>query len=90
MLATPKELNERIGEWTGMQQIEISVYWLIGLKEDETAVSLSLVSQAPDVSSWKDVISIGSGNDYAVGLKKDGTLVFAGEHIFMGEGHNRK
>jgi len=90
VLAAPKELQDRIGSWTGMKQIELNVYWALGLKEDGTAISLPMVSQAPDVSGWRDVTSIGIGSDYAVGLKKDGTLVFAGEHIFMGEGHHRK
>ena len=83
-------LNDLNGNWTGMKQIELNVYFILGLKEDGTAVSVSGVSKAPDVTTWKDVVAIGNGNDYCVGLKKDGTLVFAGEHIFIGEGHNRK
>ena len=90
VLAAPQALNDLIRNWTGMKQIELNVYFILGLKEDGTAVSVSRVSEAPDVSAWKDVAAIGCGSDYCVGLKKDGTLVFAGEHIFMGEGHNRK
>ena len=90
VLAAPQALNDLLGSWTGMKQIELNVYFILGLKEDGTAVSVSGVSEAPDVSAWKDVVAIGCGSDYCVGLKKDGTLVFAGEHIFMGEGHNRK
>ena len=90
VLAAPEALNDLIGNWTEMKQIELNVYFILGLKEDGTAVSVSRVSKAPDVSAWKDVIAIGCGSDYCVGLKKDGTLVFAGEHVFMGEGHNRK
>ena len=90
VLAAPEALNDLIGSWTEMEQIELNVYFILGLKEDGTAVSVSRVSEAPDVSAWKDVAAIGCGSDYCVGLKKDGTLVFSGEHIFMGEGHNRK
>ena len=43
-----------------------------------------------DVSSWTDIIAIDAAEDWCVGLRRDGTLVFAGDHVFMDEGHERR
>lgn len=33
-----------------------------------------------NVSGWTDIVAISAGTDYTVGLKADGTVVFAGEN----------
>ena len=60
-------------------------------KKDGTAVSAGWNGyEAIDVSGWTDIIAVDTADDYCVGLKSDGTLVFAGEHIFMRDGHSKK
>ena len=38
--------------------------------------------RTPDVSGWTDIVDIGNGGTYCVGVRKDGTLVFAGDYDF--------
>ena len=87
----PSALEELIGGWTDMAEVQLSLHGAIGLKRDGTAVSVGWSGYpAIDVARWTDVTAVANGEDYGVGLKEDGTLVFAGEHVFMNEGHNKK
>lgn len=84
-LAFPEALGAAVSQWQGMKEVEIGNHWLVGLKEDGTAISLGLTGFAPpDVSGFSDVESIEAGADFCVGIRKDGTLVFAGNCDFSG------
>ena len=91
VLAAPQELANVVGGWTDMRAIRLNPNWILGLRNDGTAVTVGLGKTVPpDVSGWTEITDIAAGGDFCVGIRKDGTLSFAGEHIFMGEGHNRK
>ncbi len=91
VLAAPEELNEIIGNWTGMKKVVIGDRWVLGLKQDGTVITAGLAGVTPpDLSGWTDITDLGTGYDYCVGVRTDGTVVFAGDYIFMREGHNRK
>ncbi len=79
-MAFPESLNGCIRAWSQLKEVEIGNHWLVGLKEDGTAVSVGLEGFAPlDVSGFSEVESIEAGFQFCVGIRKDGTLVFAGE-----------
>ena len=91
VLAAPEELAGIIGNWTGMKKIVIADRWILGLKRDGTVLTAGLAGVTPpDLSGWTEIVDIGGGYDYCAGVKEDGTVVFAGEYVFMREGHNRK
>lgn len=88
VLAVPEIMNDLIGSWQGMRKIVVAGSWILGLKQDGTALTAG--TGAPDVSGWTGITDIDAGYDYCVGLKENGSLVFAGEHVFCGEGHNKR
>lgn len=91
VLAAPEELDRLIGSWTDMVKIVIGDRWVMGLKKDGSVLSAGFAGVTPpDVSGWKGIADIGTGYDYCVGIREDGTAVFAGDFVFMREGHNRK
>ena len=86
VLAAPDELAAMIGDWQGMKKIRIGYKWVLGLKEDGTAIAAGPAgSGVPDVSGWSGIRDIGNGGDYLVGVKEDGSLVFAEEHVFLSD-----
>ncbi len=83
VLAAPNRLSDMLGAWQNMKKICIGDQWILGLKNDGTAVILAPGgTNTPDVSGWTGIRDIGNGGDYLVGVREDGTLVFAGEHDF--------
>ena len=82
-MAAPEELSLLLSSWRDIRKVSLDSHWILGLKNDGTAVILAPDgTQAPDVSGWSGLTDIGSGGDYVVGVKEDGTLLFAGEHSF--------
>lgn len=58
---------------------------IVGLKSDGTVVATGLNSHHQcDVSTWKDVIAISTGDTYTLGLKKDGRVLLAGAEMYGG------
>lgn len=91
VIAEPAYVTELLVNWSDIADVRIGGSFLLGLKNDGTALISSFGNgTVPDVSSWHDVIAMEAGFDWCVGLKKDGTLVFAGDHTFMNEGHSRE
>ncbi len=91
VLAEPVFLAELVSGWSGIRDVCLTDSYVLGLRADGTALLAFFGDRADlDVSQWTDIIAIGAGRDWCVGLKSDGTLVFSGSHIFMGEGHTRK
>ena len=83
VMAAPEELSLLLSSWRDIRKVSLDSHWILGLKNDGTAVILAPDgTQAPDVSGWSGLTDIGSGGDYVVGVKEDGTLLFAGEHSF--------
>ena len=81
------EAMEALLGWTDLVQVAVSSgesnQFVLGLKKDGTVVAFAPGGTAvPDVSGWTGITDIGNGGDYLVGVKEDGTLVFAGEHRF--------
>ena len=69
----------RVGTNTAKTWVVDSNY----LKHDGTVVMLAPDGKkTPDVSGWTGITDIGNGGDYIVGVREDGTLVFAGEHVY--------
>ena len=83
VLAAPEQLSDLLGSWRDMKKICIGYQWILGLKNDGTVAVLAPGgTKTPDVSGWTGITDIGNGGDYIVGVRTDGTLVFAGEHVF--------
>ena len=81
--AAPEELSGLIGSWTNMAKIVIGEKWVLGLKRDGTVVSAGIDGKTPpDVSAWSDIMDLGTGRDYCVGVRSSGSLVFAGDYRF--------
>ena len=89
--AEPAFLAELLAGWDNIADVRLLDHCVLGLKKDGT-VQLAALAQGNvlDVSAWQNVVAIDAGNDWCVGLKNDGSLVFAGDHIFMNEGHWRQ
>ena len=53
---------------------------ILGVHSDGTVVAVGNNEYGQcDVGSWSDVVAVGAGYDYSVGLRSDGTLVIAGD-----------
>lgn len=90
-LIHPAELQSAVADWHDLADIQVGKDFLLGLRRDGTAVTISTDGRpAPDVSAWQDIAAIEASTTYCVGLKRDGTLVFAGDITFIGEGHTRR
>lgn len=91
VLAEPAFLADKVSGWTGIRDACLTDTYVLGLKEDGAVLLETFGDGAElDVSQWRDIVAIGAGSDWCVGLQADGTLVFSGDHEFMGEGHTRK
>ena len=88
VIAAPEILEDMIGNWQNMQKIVVAGTWVLGLRRDGTVITVG--SNAPDVSGWTGITDVDAGYDYCVGLKENGTLIFAGDHVFIGDGHDRR
>ena len=87
ILSWPDFVTTAVSGWEDMKDIKLAQTYILGLKNDGTAMTAGLKGgSAPDVSHWTDVIGIETDDTYCVGICQDGTLVFAGEHVFMGDG----
>ena len=83
VLAAPEALAGLIGNWTNMAKIVIGEKWVLGLKQDGTVISAGIDGETPpDVSAWSDIMDLGTGKDYCVGVRSSGNLVFAGDYRF--------
>lgn len=89
VLAAPQALADVVAAWTDMADVQLAPTYVLGLRQDGTAVSAGLFGHsAPDVSAWRGITAVAVADDYCVGITETGGLVFAGEHIFMREGHS--
>ncbi len=91
VVAEPAFLADLLSGWNLLSDVLINERFVLGLAQDGTVLCVSLTDGRPfDTSHWQNVIAIEGGNDWCVGLRADGTLVFAGDHVFMNEGHVRE
>ncbi len=91
ILAEPAFLAEQLADWSGIRDACLTDSYVLGLKEDGSVLLAVFGDNVElDVSQWQDIIAIGAGQDWCVGLKADGTLIFSGNHVFMNAGHTRK
>ncbi len=91
ILSWPDFVTSAVSGWEDMKDVKLAQTYILGLKNDGTAITAGLKGgAAPDVSHWTDVIGIETDDTYCVGIRQDGTLVFAGEHVFMGDGKEIK
>lgn len=87
----PASVAHYFDGWSDIADVRFSARYILGLKKDGTVVLSPTAQNVPiDVSHWQGITAIGAGDDWCVGLKADGTLVFEGDHLFMNEGHIRK
>ena len=75
-----------------MKDIKMNGCWVLGLRQDGTVCAAGLGGHqaVSGTEGWTGISAVAQGLDFCVGLKEDGTLVFAGDHLFFGEGHVRK
>lgn len=78
IIAVCAEYNKPL--YTGSNYIPMT----IGLKANGTVVMDGPVNEEirKEVSSWRNIIAISAGNSHIVGLKKDGTVVAAGDNKY--------
>lgn len=56
---------------------------MLGLRADGTAIAAGQDAElSRQVAAWRDITAIGASNRYCVGVKRDGTLVFAGTYEY--------
>lgn len=91
VMAEPSFIAELLADWSDLMDIRVTGRYVLGLKKNGTVLFAPLVDGMNwDVSQWQGVRAIGAGDDWCVGLKHDGTLVFEGDHVFMNEGRLKK
>ncbi len=91
VIAEPAFMADLLADWSDIVDVRLTDRYVLGLKKDGTVLLATFGDGVDlDVSQWQGVIAIGAGKDWCVGLTEDGTLVFAGDHVFMNEGHSRK
>ncbi len=69
-----------VSSWTDI----VSIYTgngTVGIKKNGTVVTTNVDFQN-GVKNWNNIISVCTGSDYIVGLKKDGTVVAAGNNDY--------
>lgn len=90
----PDWYGSQITQWKDIKKLLVFSLRAVGLKNDGTVVSAYQPGRydskthvtyyggndygESDVSTWTDIVDICSGFNVTIGLKKDGTLVFAG------------
>jgi len=65
-----------ISLWRDLVSIDVSGYYVVGLREDGSVISTYAGS---DISDWSDITCITIGNGSVLGVKEDGTVVHAGK-----------
>ncbi len=91
VIAEPAFMAALLADWNDLTDLRLTSRYVMGLKKDGRVLLAPYVEGVDlDVSHWQGITAIGAGNDWCVGLQADGTLIFAGDHIFMNEGHTRK
>ena len=86
VLAAPESLAALTADWRNIRKVAIGSDWVLGLKQDGTAVAAGIDGRTPpDLSAWTDLTDISNGHTFCVGVKQDGTLVFAGDYRFFDE-----
>ena len=80
----PEEKQPYVDSWSEITQLGEANGVLYGVRKDGTVVAASLYGKAPlQVSQWTDIVDLCcNGETFIVGIKNDGTLVFAGEPPF--------
>ena len=71
-------LGKKATEWTNVVSIGALP---VGLKADGTVIT-SGGGLDPNVSDWKNIVSIASASNHVVGIKTDGTVVAKGSNTF--------
>ena len=83
VLAAPEEVAALTAGWQGIRKVAVGSDWILGLRQDGTAVAAGIDGGTPpDLSDWTDIADISNGHTFCVGVKRDGTLVFAGDFPF--------
>ena len=86
VLAAPESLAALTADWRDIRKVAIGSDWVLGLKQDGTAIAAGIEGRTPpDLSGWTDLVDISNGHTFCVGVKQDGTLVFAGDYTFFDE-----
>lgn len=70
----------------GSDLVSVDLYtYCLGLKNDGTVICKNICGnirdglwEMDDVSSWSDIVAVAAGYSHNVGLKRDGTVVYAG------------
>ena len=66
--------------------VEIACGWLgsyVGLKKDGTvAANEDALEDFPQISTWTNIVALGTGGNYLLGVKADGSVVAAGTDNF--------
>ena len=72
----------------------VGKYHTLGLRFDGTVVTTTPeegeYAAACDVSDWKDIVAISAGDTFSVGLRRDGTVVVAGDFCYKDATANTK
>lgn len=80
-------LNEDIKKWKGKKFVSLKIGegYIVGLKADGIVDIVGLDDDGRYITKkWKDIKAIDAGTFTVIGLKKDGTVVFAGSHEYSG------
>ena len=86
VLSAPESLAALTADWRDIRKVAIGSDWVLGLKQDGTAIAAGIEGRTPpDLSGWTDLVDISNGHTFCVGVKQDGTLVFAGDYTFFDE-----
>lgn len=80
---TAAELTAQMGCWYGLTAISACVcgyaHHFLGLRADGTVLTTN-DDLRPLIEVWQDMVEVAAGVGYAVGLRKDGTVVAAGSN----------
>lgn len=76
-----QHLRNVLSKWKDMVSVSAYGEFIIGLRQNGTADSVSLTnSYKIDTSEWNDIIAISSGDLFVVALKNDGTVIAQGHN----------
>lgn len=80
----PGEKQPYVDSWSEIIKLGEANGVLYGVRKDGTVTAASLYGQTPlPVSQWTDIIDLCcDGGTFIIGIRNDGTLVFAGEPPF--------
>ena len=79
-------MAEGVTAWDHIEKLYVGAYYVIGIREDGKGSCYKIDA---DLQSWVDIVEIipmnsgwGSGVEHFVGLKRDGTVVAAGDNTY--------